>query len=185
MIILMAYLANLGIPRSGEVLRATALATYESVPFEKGFGTIVTERIIDLLMLLLIIVIALFSQTAVILEILKVNGLSLSLAILLLGSGILGLFVFLAFLKRSSSGFALKLKRFLRGMLDGVLSILKMRKKWAFVFHSFFIWLAYFAMFWVIKYTVPETVGLSVGELLVPFVAGAFAMSTTNGGVGL
>lgn len=184
-IILIAYLANLGIPRSGEVLRATALATYEQVPFEKGFGTIVTERIIDLLMLLLIIIIALFTQTAIILDILKVNGLSLSLGFLILGSGILGLFVFLAFLKRSSSGFALKLKRFLRGMLDGVLSILKMKNKWAFVLHSFFIWLAYIAMFWVIKYTVPETIELSVGQLLVPFVAGAFAMSTTNGGVGL
>lgn len=184
-IILIAYLANLGIPRSGEVLRATALATYEKVPFEKGFGTIVTERIIDLLMLLLIITIALFSQTAIILEILKINGISLSLAFLLLGSGILGLFVFLAFLKRSSTGFALKLKRFLRGMLDGVLSILKMKDKWAFVLHTLFIWLAYFAMFWVIKYTVPDTMDLSVGQLLVPFLAGTFAMSTTNGGVGL
>ena len=38
LIILMAYLTNLGIPRSGEVLRATALATYENVPFQKGFG---------------------------------------------------------------------------------------------------------------------------------------------------
>ena len=184
-IILIAYLANLGIPRSGEVLRATALATYEEVPFEKGFGTIVTERIIDLLMLLFIITVALFLQTDIILEILKANGLSLSLGFLLLGSGILCLFVFLAFLKRSTSGVALKLKRFLRGMLDGVLSILKMKNKWAFAFHSLFIWFAYIAMFWVIKFTVPETMNLSLGQLLVPFVAGAFAMSTTNGGVGL
>jgi len=58
-IILTSYLANLGIPRSGEFLRATELATYENVPFEKGFGTIVTERIIDVIMLLLIIVTAL------------------------------------------------------------------------------------------------------------------------------
>ena len=58
LIILTAYLANLGVPRSGEILRATALATYENVPFEKGIGTIVTERIIDLIMLMLIILIA-------------------------------------------------------------------------------------------------------------------------------
>ena len=67
LIILMAYLANLGIPRSGEFLRATALATYEGVPFQKGFGTIVTERVVDLIMLLLIILLALFSQTDIIL----------------------------------------------------------------------------------------------------------------------
>ncbi|MCR9228697.1 MAG: TIGR00374 family protein, partial [Flavobacteriaceae bacterium] len=48
-----------------------------------------------------------------------------------------------------------------------------------------FIWAAYFGMFWVIKYTVEETIPLSLGELLVAFVAGAFAMSTTNGGIGL
>ncbi|MEY3040147.1 MAG: hypothetical protein RLZZ593_1289, partial [Bacteroidota bacterium] len=51
LIIMMAYLTNLGIPRSGELLRATTLKTYQGVPFQKGFGTIVTERIIDLLML--------------------------------------------------------------------------------------------------------------------------------------
>ena len=60
-----------------------------------------------------------------------------------------------------------------------------MEKKWPFVLHTLFIWAAYIFMFWVIKYTVAETVSLSFGELLVAFVAGAFAMSTTNGGIGL
>ena len=55
LIIMMAYLTNLGIPRSGELLRATTLKTYQGVPFQKGFGTIVTERIIDLLMLFVVI----------------------------------------------------------------------------------------------------------------------------------
>lgn len=185
LIILMAYFTNLGIPRSGEVLRATALATYENVPFEKGFGTIVTERVIDLLMLLLVIVIALFSQTSVIMEFLKDNGLSLGASMLLLFGGIAGLFLFIAFLRKSKSKLAVKLKEFLKGLLDGVLSIFKMKRKWAFVFHTFFIWGAYILMFWVIKFTVEETMGLSLGQLLVAFVAGAFAMSTTNGGIGL
>ena len=60
-----------------------------------------------------------------------------------------------------------------------------MKNKWPFIFHTLFIWAAYFGMFWVIKYTVEETIPLSLGELLVAFVAGAFAMSTTNGGIGL
>ncbi|MFP3468286.1 lysylphosphatidylglycerol synthase domain-containing protein, partial [Leifsonia sp. SIMBA_070] len=70
-IVLMAYFANLGIPRSGEFLRATALTTYEGVPFEKGFGTIVTERVIDLLMLLLILTTTLLLQTDIILAFLE------------------------------------------------------------------------------------------------------------------
>jgi uncharacterized protein (TIRG00374 family) len=183
--ILMAYFANLGIPRSGEVLRATALATYENVPFQKGFGTIVTERVIDLLMLLLIILIALFSQTEVILSYLKTNGIGLTATLVLVVAGIVFLFVFLAFLRRSSSKLAIKLKDLVKGLLDGVLSIFKMRRKWLFLFHTLFIWAAYIAMFWVIKYTVEETVSLTLPQLLVAFIAGAFAMSTTNGGIGL
>lgn len=183
--ILMAYFANLGIPRSGEVLRATALATYENVPFQKGFGTIVTERVIDLLMLLLIIFIALILQTDIILGYLKANGIGLTAALLLVGAGVFFLFLFLAFLRRSSSRLAIKLKDLVKGLLDGILSIFKMKKKWAFLFHTFFIWGAYIAMFWVIKFTVAETISLSISELLVGFIAGAFAMSTTNGGIGL
>ncbi len=185
LIILMAYFTNLGIPRSGEVLRATALATYENVPFQKGFGTIVTERVIDLLMLLLIIVIALFSQTEIILQYLKANGIGLTATLVLVAGGILFMFVFLAFLRRSSSKLAIRLKDLVKGLLDGVLSIFKMKNKWAFIFHTFFIWSAYIAMFWVIKHTVAETLSLSLSELLVAFIAGAFAMSTTNGGIGL
>jgi uncharacterized protein (TIRG00374 family) len=181
----MSYFANLGIPRSGEVLRATALTTYENVPFEKGFGTIVTERVIDLIMLLLIIVAALLLQTDIILEFLNNQGVSLIGAAVLLALGIVGLLVFLYLIRKSNSGFALKLKQFLSGLLDGISSVLKMKNKWAFVFHTFLIWACYIAMFWVIKFTVPETIYLSLSQLLVAFVGGAFAMSTTNGGIGL
>ncbi len=183
--ILIAYFANLGIPRSGEILRATALATYEKVPFQKGFGTIVTERVIDLLMLLLIIFIALISQTQVILSYLKANGIGLTATLVLVAVGIFMLFVFLAFLRRSSSRLAIKLKDLVKGLLDGVMSIFRMRYKWLFIFHTLFIWAAYIAMFWVIKFTVAETMSLAFSEFLVAFIAGAFAMSTTNGGIGL
>ncbi|MBT8187177.1 MAG: flippase-like domain-containing protein [Croceitalea sp.] len=185
LMILMAYLANLGIPRSGEILRATALTTYEKVPFEKGFGTIVTERIIDLIMLFLIIIIALILQTDIILEFLNNKGVGLFGTFVIVTIGIVGLVVGLFILKKSKNNFALKLKTFLNGLLDGILSILKMDKKWWFVFHTFFIWFCYIAMFWVIKFTVPETETLTISQLLVAFVGGAFAMSTTNGGVGL
>ena len=185
MIILMAYFANLGIPRSGEVLRATALASYEDVPFQKGFGTIVTERVIDVIMLLLIILAALFSQTAIIVRYLSENGFGLGSTILLALAGVAGLFATIALLRRSSHPLALKVRGFLNGMLEGVLSIFRMRQKWAFLGHTLLIWACYIGMFWVIKYTVPETISLNFGQLLVGFVAGAFAMSTTNGGIGL
>ena len=185
MMVLMAYFANLGIPRSGEVLRATALATYEDVPFQKGFGTIVTERVIDVIMLLLIILAALISQTNIISGYLAENGFGLGSSIVLIMVGVGGLFGVLALLRKSSNPFALKVRSFLKGLLEGVLSIFSMRRKWAFIGHTLFIWACYIGMFWVIKYTVPETISLTFGQLLVGFVAGAFAMSTTNGGIGL
>ena len=185
LIILTAYFTNLGIPRSGEILRATALATYEHVPFQKGFGTIVTERVIDLVMLFLIVAIALFLQTEIIWNFLQQKGFNLIFLSMLLFSGILILSLGMYVLKKSKSKFALKLKTFLRGLLEGILSIFEMKNKWGFVLHTLFIWLAYIAMFWVIKYTVLETVDLSLSQLLVAFVAGAFAMSATNGGIGI
>jgi len=60
--VLIAYIANLGIPRSGEVLRATTLSSYDKIPFDHTFGTIVAERIIDLLLLAGFILAALLLQ---------------------------------------------------------------------------------------------------------------------------
>ncbi|MCK0188717.1 lysylphosphatidylglycerol synthase transmembrane domain-containing protein [Arenibacter sp. F20364] len=185
LIILTAYFTNLGIPRSGEILRATALATYEHVPFQKGFGTIVTERVIDLVMLFLIVAIALILQTEIIWNFLQQKGFNLVFILVLLGCAIIAMTLGMYLVKKSQSKFALKLKTFLKGLLEGILSIFKIKNKWGFVLHTLFIWLAYIAMFWVIKYTVLETVDLSVSQLLVAFVAGAFAMSATNGGIGI
>ena len=78
MAVMAAYLTNLGIPRSGELLRAALISSYEKVPFDKGFGTIVAERVIDFIMLLVIIAIALFLQTETIIGFLQEKGLELS-----------------------------------------------------------------------------------------------------------
>ncbi len=185
LMIFMAYLANLGVPRTGEILRATALRGYEGVPFEKGFGTIVTERVIDLFMLLTVVIIALLLQTDIIITFFKDRGLNLNGIFLLLGIGILGFLFFVLFIRKSNSKIALKIKAFVKGLLDGVFSIFKMKRKWSFVFHTIFIWACYIGMMWVIKFTVPATADLSLSEILVAFVFGAFAMATTNGGVGL
>ncbi len=181
----MAYFANLGIPRTGEFLRATALATYEKVPFEKGFGTIVTERVVDVFMLLLVVTVTLLLQTNVILDFFQERGFDFQNLLLLLAGGLMGLGIFFLVIKKSKHPFVVKVKGFVTGLLDGLLSIFKMKNKWAFVFHTLFIWACYIGMLWVIKYTVPDTIHLSLSQLMVAFVAGAFAMATTNGGVGL
>lgn len=184
MAVMVGYLANLGIPRSGEILRSGTISTYEGVPFKKAFGTIISERVIDLLMLLLVIGITLLFQSELLLSYLeeKIASPFITLAILL-GLLIAGI-IFLKIIKTSSNPILMKLRNFGEGLLEGVKSISKIRQKRAFVFHTFFIWTLYIGMFYIVKFTVPETTSLSMGPILATFVAGTFAMSTTNGGIG-
>ncbi|WP_109435028.1 MULTISPECIES: lysylphosphatidylglycerol synthase transmembrane domain-containing protein [Aquimarina] len=184
MAVMIGYLANLGIPRSGEILRGGTISTYENIPFKKSFGTIISERVIDLIMLLLIIGITLLFQSEHLLSYLeeKIASPFITLAILL-GLLIVGI-IFLKIIKTSENSFLVKLRDFGYGLLEGIKTISKMKQKGAFVFHTFLIWTLYLAMFYVIKFTVPETASLTIGPILATFVVGSLAMSTTNGGIG-
>lgn len=184
MAIMIGYLANLGIPRSGEVLRGGTIATYEKIPFEKSFGTIVSERIIDMLMLIFIIGITLLFQSELLFHYLKekIESPFIYIAILI-GLIVLGVF-FLRIIKYSKNPILIKIRSLGQGILEGVQSITKIKQKGAFVFHTILIWSLYVGMFFVIKYTVPETASLGTGAMLATFVAGSIAMSTTNGGIG-
>ena len=127
-------------------MRATALTTYENVPFEKGFGTIVTERVIDVIMLLSIILITFLLQTDVIMDMLQERGFNLNGLLILAGSVIILFILFVALIKKSKNAFAQKIKTFVKGLLDGVFSIFKMKHKWLFIFHTLFIWGCYIGM---------------------------------------
>lgn len=183
MAVLVAYLVNLTIPRAGEASRAAVLTNYEGVPFEKGFGTIVAERLADLIMMFIIIGITLFVQFDFILELVTKNFDPLKIGVFLVALAI-GFFFFTRYIKKSTSGFGLKIKTFIGGLIEGVMSIFKMKKKWPFIFHTVFIWAMYVLMFWA---TIPAIEGLNVpvGAILIGFIAGGFAIAATNGGIGL
>lgn len=185
LMVMIAYFANLGIPRSGEVLRATALSNYEGVPFEKGFGTIVTERIIDLFLLLLVVVTAVVLQTGLLYDYFREQSWGLLLLLLVGLAGIGGLILSIRFLRGSEHPLAKKFLSFLDGLVQGIGSIMRMEKRWEFLGHTMLIWTCYIGMFWVLQYALPETSGISFPAILTGFIAGAFAMTTTNGGIGL
>lgn len=181
--VLVAYLMNIFLPRAGEVTRAAVMTNYEDIPFEKGFGTIVAERLADLIMMLIIVGITLFIQFDFIWELLTKNfNPAKTVSSLLIGIGLL--IAFIIYIKKGKSKFAQKVKGFFLGLKDGVLSIFKMKNKWAFIFHTVFIWVMYVAMFWA---TIPAVEGLHVpiGGVLIGFIAGGFSIAATNGGVGL
>ncbi|WP_299666871.1 lysylphosphatidylglycerol synthase transmembrane domain-containing protein [uncultured Polaribacter sp.] len=181
--VLVAYLVNLALPRAGEISRATVMTNYEKIPFEKGFGTIVAERIADLIMMLSIVAITLFVQFDFIYDLLTKNfdPTKIIIGLVLL---IIGFFIFRSFVNKATSGFLLKIKTFISGLIEGVTSIFKMKNKWAFIFHTVFIWVMYVAMFWA---TIPAIEGLEVpfGGILIGFIAGGFSIAATNGGIGL
>lgn len=178
-----AYLINLTIPRAGEVARASILATYEDVPFDKGFGTIVAERVADTLMLLLIIGIALVLEFEFIYSFFmeKFNPTTLLIGGTILLLIVLGLYFFI---RRSSSKFALKVKSFVKGLIEGALSIFKMKKKWAFIFYTVFIWVLYLSMFYVTTLALPELGNISLAGVLIGFILASFSIAATNGGIG-
>ncbi len=183
MAVLVAYLVNYAVPRAGEVSRAAVMTNYENIPFEKGFGTIVAERIADLVMMLSIIAITLFVQFDFIYELLTKNFNPIKTATILVAL-IVGGYLLTKYVKKAQAGIGLKIKNFVSGLIEGVTSILKMKHKWAFIFHTVFIWAMYVAMFWA---TIPAINGLNVpfGGVLIGFIAGGFSIAATNGGVGL
>jgi hypothetical protein len=183
MAVLVAYLVNFAVPRAGEVSRAAVMANYENIPFEKGFGTIVAERVIDLIMMLIVITITLFVQFDFIYELVTKNSDPTKIGIIL-GALSIGFYLFSRYVKKANSGIGLKIKDFIAGLIEGATSVFKMKHKWAFIFHTLFIWLMYVCMFWV---TVPAIEGLQVpfGGILIGFIAGGFSIAATNGGIGL
>lgn len=185
MAVMVGYLANFGVPRSGEVLRAVTISSYEDIPFEKAFGTIISERIADFLMLLLVIGLAFVLQTEYLVTYFEENEINPLLTVAIL-FGILAIgIIILKQIKRSKHGFFVKLRKFAKGLLEGMRSILKMKNKGAFIFHTFFIWIMYILMFYILIFTVSETSGMSFGVVMVAFVVGSFAISATNGGIGV
>jgi uncharacterized protein (TIRG00374 family) len=185
MTVLIAYLLNLLVPRSGEVARATAIAKYEKIPFQKAFGTIVAERIADVIMLLIIIGLAFLMQADLLKKYLFKDSPAGSIQAFI----ITFVLIFIAilsyrYIKKSEKPFFIKVRNFVNGLIEGAVSIFKMEKKWAFIFHTIFIWLMYVLMFYVVSFALPETTNLPFEAIIVGFVVGGLSMALTNGGLG-
>jgi len=186
MTVLLAYLLNLLVPRSGEVARAAGIKKYEGVPFEKAFGTIVAERVADVIMLLGIIGLAFFLQAELISSYLfkdSGEGSSLFKMTFFMGLPVVGFSLFRYF-KKSNHPFISKIINFINGLIEGLISVFKMKNKWSFVFHTVFIWLMYIAMFYAVTFALPETTNLPFTAIIVGFVVGGLSMALTNGGLG-
>ncbi len=183
MAISIGYLLNLTVPRSGEVSRALVLQKYNNIPFDKSFGSIIAERIIDLICLLSCVSLALVLQYDILKEFLS-NYISLDKTPTVIGIllfAILSIWVVFFWAKHSIITF---IKNKISGLLEGISSVVKMEKKISFILLTLLIWTCYIATFYCATYALASTSHLSFGAIMAAFIAGSFAISFTNGGIG-
>ena len=183
MAISVAYLMNIFIPKSGEVSRGIILDKYEGVPFQKGFGTIISERVVDLIFLLFFTVLALAIKFDVLYEYVVQSIPPSLLYVIIFGIVFVGISIPL-YIKFSKSNINKKLKNFVIGLKEGIFSILKMRRKAAFLVHTVIIWGLYLLSFYTALHALPDTPHISFGTLITTFVVGSFTFAFTNSGFG-
>ena len=182
-----AYFMNLTIPRSGEVARATSLYKMEKVPFEKSFGTVVLERVIDLLFLGLSFTLTLIFNYETLMKFIELGNKekahqpnsepSFLKYYIALGILILGLLLLIIFWKKiSQTKFFEKIKTFLLGLWEGIKSISKLQKRGLFIFYSFALWFCYFLMTYLVFFAFTDTQNFGVAEGLFLLIAGSLGM---------
>jgi uncharacterized membrane protein YbhN (UPF0104 family) len=188
------YFINLLLPRAGEASRAVLMGRAEGIPFEKGFGTIMAERTVDMLMLLAITAMTLLLQLDkldLITERIagfQVDGApgngdgtpwllwALLLAALALAAA--------AVVWRRSSAWRMRLRSALNGFLEGLASVLRTPHKGAFLFHTLLIWVLYVAMFRVGFFALESTSEVPLAGVFAGFIAGSVGIILVQGGIG-
>lgn len=183
MAVCIAYLMNLTVPRSGEISRALVLKKYEKIPFDKAFGTIVAERVVDLLIFFIFVFIGFIFQFNVLKEYV-LEKIPFEKLLLLLVLGFAAFIVFILIWLYSNWKIVNKLKEKFAGLIEGMTSILKMKNKWAFLFHSLFIWISYLLMFYVTIFALKETSDIGFGAVVIAFIFGSLTIGFTNSGFG-
>lgn len=196
--LLIGYFANLALPRLGEITRCGILSRYEKIPMQKSFGTVVTERALDLIVLGLAFLLnffihfnklSIFKETAFYKNVEeKYQNLENPNYIyyILLAIAILVVVVFYRFRHKISHFFLYqKIKQIVFGFFEGLKSLIKIKKPFWFIFHTLFIWIMYLMMTWVVFFALTETshLGLDVG--LAVLVFGSIGIVLVQGGIGI
>lgn len=194
--IMSGYIANLAFPRLGEVTRCGMLKRTDDVPISLSFGTVVLERMIDLFLLILMIVLDLLIEFDKVFVFFKEavkweeRGFNLTHIILVLvavvGLGILCIYSLQRLLRKEFSNPLLnKAGKKLNDLIEGLLSVKKVQNLPLFLLYSAGIWACYFMMSYVIFYAVDETSHLGIGAGLSILAAAGVAMATpVQGGIG-
>jgi uncharacterized protein (TIRG00374 family) len=196
--LMVGYFANLAFPRLGEVSRCAALSKAESIPFNKLLGTVIVERVVDVLSLLICILLVaalefkrlgnFFNENIFNPLIKKIDQLSRSPILLtILITALIALISVLIYFSRKNKakGKETAFSKLAKGFIDGLRSIAKLKQPGLFIFHSIFIWVLYYLSVYVALFAFPFTSGLGSGAALFLLIAGGLGMSApVQGGIG-
>ncbi|MEG0038110.1 MAG: lysylphosphatidylglycerol synthase transmembrane domain-containing protein [Bacteroides sp.] len=188
--IFVSYAASLVIPRMGEVSRCGILSRYDDVSFAKSLGTVVTERLVDMLCIGLITGVTVLLQFPVFTLFLEQTGTKIPSLLYLFTSVwfyiillcAIGVIVLLYYLMRALSFFE-KVKGVVLHVWEGIMSLRNVKNIPLFITYTVLIWLSYFIHFYLTFFCFSFTEHLSVLAALVMFVGGTFAVivPTPNG----
>lgn len=194
--VIVGYFANYGLPRMGEISRCTLVTKYDNVPFEVALGTVITERIVDLLILILIFFLTLFAQFSQLKDLtatyiynpmmLKFKGITehptkFIILITILIVVVIGFFLVRKKIKGLLSG---KLGNIIKGFGKGLSSVKDIDKKFQFILLSIAIWASYFYSLYVCFFAFTGTSNLGQAECLVLLLFGTFGVVFSPGGLG-
>ncbi len=191
---LIGYLGNAAVPRLGEVLRCTFLAKYEKLKVDKLFGTLIVERIIDLVCFLLFIAFTVLIQIDKVGAFVKEKfsrigekaGMPIWIKIVIFILAITALFYALHFLRKKypKNKLVKKVNDFFNGVLSGLGSIKNIKQKKQFVGHTFFIWTMYLMQIYLGFYAMEGTAHLGFNAACSVLALATLAMIATPGGLG-
>lgn len=189
--LMVGYLSNYALPRLGEVTRCVTLGRREKIPVDSLIGTVIVERFIDLVMLFLILLVLLFSWMdkfgaffneqvfdPVRQKVIDAFGDTLFFW-LIIAAAFFVLILLLYLLRKRLGHFAVirKIRDIVKGVIDGLKTIYKMKRKWEFILHSLLIWLFYILMTWMVVFALEETAGLTFIDGMFLLVIGGLGMS--------
>ena len=190
--VMIGYVANLALPRLGEVTRPGLLGKYEGLPFNKLFGTIVAERVADLVILGSIMAGIVLVEFDMLKELLfgyleqGSGNISIEKILIIAGAAVIGLAaLFFLMLSKSDNSISRKIRELVRGIFEGLISIVKMENKGYFLMHTAFIWIMYIGMFWVCFFCLEETSSVPLAGVVASFVMGSLAIVFVQGGLGV
>lgn len=192
--VFVGYLANYGLPRMGEVSRCAIVSKYNKIPMDTALGTVIAERIMDLiLMLVIFILVVLFQYDDLQLLLNKYLitplGEKLNLTnIIYLIIGFLFLITLIYFMKQkkttSEKSVFDKVIQFIQNLFRPMTQIHKMKRPLGFLLWSLVIWILYYLSMYTCSLSMESTNHLGVYKILVLFLFGTVGVIVTPGGIG-